>query len=195
MKVAIIEYNAGNTQSVAFALERLGIDPILTSDMDIIASADAVIFPGVGAAGAAMAHLRYSQLDTLIPTLQQPVLGICLGMQLLCAYSEEDKTECLGIIPTRVSRMVAKKVPHIGWNQISELTGPLFNGIAEQEAFYFVHSFSVSAGPYSTAKANYEGNFSAAVQKENFYGVQFHPEKSGPLGLAILENFISLARS
>ena len=194
MNVAIIKYNAGNIQSVKNALNRLGIEPKLTSDPEEVRAADKVIFPGVGEAASAMNYLREHNLDTTIRSLKQPVLAICLGMQLLCYTSEENDTKCLGILPNRVRRFTADnlKVPHTGWNNISKLASPLFAGVAENSSVYFVHGYFVETGKYSAAAASYGAEFSAAVSYENFYGVQFHPEKSGPVGAKILENFLKL---
>ncbi|MCI5081238.1 MAG: imidazole glycerol phosphate synthase subunit HisH [Saprospiraceae bacterium] len=195
MSVAIIDYNAGNVRSVLFAMERLGVQAQLTSDHAAIRSAEKVIFPGVGEANTTMRFLREKGLDKLIPTLQQPVLGICLGMQLLCRHSEENDTPCLGIIPQQVKRFVPKqgeKVPHMGWNQIADLKGGLFDESQENKYVYFVHSYFVEKGPYTTAICDYTLPYSAALQKDNFYATQFHPEKSGSVGAAILENFLKL---
>ncbi len=193
MKVAIIQYNAGNTCSVQYALERLSITPIITDDPDTIRTADKVIFPGVGAAGAAMNYLRQTKLDMLIPALQQPVLGICLGMQLLCNHSEEDDTACLGIINTTVQKFNGKeKTPQIGWNEIDQLKSPLFQNISPGSHMYYVHSYYVPSGPWSIAATEYMLPYSAAAQRNNFYGVQFHPEKSGKDGATVLSNFLKL---
>lgn len=194
MKVAIIRYNAGNTESVANALARLGIEPTLTDSPEAIAAADRVIFPGVGEASTAMDYLRRRRLDVLIPALTQPVLGICLGMQLLCSRSEEGDTECLGVVDSTVRRFESDtlKVPHIGWNRIRSLTSPLFRGIDEGVHMYFVHGYYVEFGPATTATCEYAGDFSAAVQSRNFHAVQFHPEKSGIVGERILRNFLEV---
>ncbi len=193
MKVAIIDYGAGNIQSVRFALERLGVHPLLSRDPEEIRNADRVIFPGVGAAGAAMKKLRESGLDSVIPELKQPVLGICLGMQLLCAGSEENETTGLGIFDTRALRFQpGVKVPHMGWNTIQGLKTPLFEGVDENTFVYSVHSYYVPKIPDVIAVTNYQCDYSAAISKDNFYGVQFHPEKSGPIGNKILSNFINL---
>ncbi len=193
MTVAIIQYNAGNTCSVQYALERLGVTPVITGDPDIIRAADKVIFPGVGAAGAAMQHLRRAKLDRLIPALQQPVLGICLGMQLFCNHSEEDDTACLGIINTTVQKFSGKeKIPQIGWNRIDQLKGSLFQGISPGSYMYYVHSYYVPPGAWTIATTEHTRPYSAAVQQNNFYGVQFHPEKSGKDGAALLSNFLKL---
>ena len=193
--VAIIDYNAGNVKSVQFALERLGVEAVLTSDVEHIRAADKVIFPGVGEASSTMANLRKTGLDQLIPTLTQPVLGICLGMQLMCEFSEEGNVDCLGIFPLKVRKFPtgqALKVPHVGWNNISALKGPIFQQLKEEEYMYFVHSFYVESGLETIAITDYVQPFSAALQKDNFYAVQFHPEKSGTAGATILNDFLSL---
>lgn len=193
MKIAVIDYKAGNVQSVLFALQRLGIEAELTADPNTIEQADKVIFPGVGEAGTTMKNLRERQLDTLIPTLQQPVLGICVGMQLLCEHSEEGNTDCLGIIPQRVLKFQAesgKKVPHMGWNSLDTVDGRLLD-TAMQEAFvYFVHSYYVEVGPYTIGQSTYTVPFSCALRKDNFWATQFHPEKSGSIGEKVLKNFL-----
>lgn len=194
MSVAIINYNAGNVRSVLFAMDRLGVDAVLTDDHAVIRSADKVIFPGVGEASTTMAYLREKGLDQLIPELTQPVLGICLGMQLLCAHSEENDTPCLGIIPQEVRRFRPQnqeKVPHMGWNAIRDTKTDLFSGVFDEQYVYFVHSFYVEQGPYTIATCDYIRSFSAAVQKDNFFATQFHPEKSGPVGERILTNFLN----
>jgi glutamine amidotransferase len=193
MKVAIIKYNAGNIRSVVFALERCGVNAIVTDDAAEINSADKIIFPGVGEASSAMRYLQSKNLDKLIVDLKQPVLGICLGMQLMCNYSEEGKTKCLGIIDADVKQFIGgEKIPHVGWNTINQLNTNLFNGIAENEYVYFVHGFYVPLNSFSIATANYIVNYSCAVQNGNFYAVQFHPEKSATVGEKILNNFLSL---
>ncbi len=193
MKIAIIKYNAGNIQSVAFALKRLGVRPIITDDQEIIKKADKVIFPGVGEASSTMNYLRQSKLDVLIPKLKQPVLGICLGMQLMCSYSTEGNTSCLGIFDEKVEKFPpANKVPHVGWNSISNLKSPLFKGLSENSYVYFVHSYFVNQSLFSIAECNYIKPFSAALQKNNFSATQFHPERSGKTGEIILKNFIAL---
>lgn len=195
MKVIIIDYNAGNVQSVLFALQRLGVEAALSSDPETIRSADKVIFPGVGEANTTMGYLRERRLDEVIRSLEQPVLGICLGMQLLCAHSEENDTECLGIIPQQVVRFRPKegeKIPHMGWNSIYNLSQPLFPDGLEQEYVYFVHSYFVETGPYTIATTDYVQPFSAALRKGNFMATQFHPEKSGAAGAAILQQFLNL---
>ena len=193
MKTAIIKYNAGNIQSVAFALERLGVKPIITDEPDIIAKADKVIFPGVGQASTTMNYLRQTKLYELIPKLTQPFLGICLGMQLMCNYSMEGNTPCLGIFDELIQRFpAANKVPHIGWNKLSNYKGPLFKDLTKDSYVYFVHSYFADQSQYSIAECNYIKPFSAALQKDNFFATQFHPERSGKTGEIILKNFIEL---
>lgn len=194
MKIAIVKYNAGNVESVKNALNRLNIEPILTDDAEELKSADKVVFPGVGEAASAMNYLRSKNLDAAIKSLTQPVLGICLGMQLLCRSSEENETECLGILPYRVRKFVSDdlKVPQMGWNNIFNLKSELFAGIEENSYVYFVHSFYVELGNETIAACDYAGKFSAAVNHKNFCAVQFHAEKSGAVGEKILENFLSL---
>jgi len=193
MKLVIIDYGAGNIKSIQFAFKRLGITAVLSSDIDEIKSADKIVFPGVGEASSAMKKLKNTGLDSLIPTLKQPVLGICLGMQLMCKYSEEGATKGLNIFDVDVVRFSsAVKVPQIGWNQISNLSSPLFKGVKEMEYQYFVHSFYVPSTNQQIATCNYETNYAASLQNNNFYGVQFHPEKSGKAGELILKNFINL---
>lgn len=191
--IAIIEYNAGNSRSVYNALKRLNCDVIITSDKSVIASADKVIFPGVGEASSAMKFLRKTGLDETIISLKQPVLGICLGLQLLCSYSEENDTECLGIFKNRVSTFpVDEPVPHMGWNNFTKVKGDLFKGIEASDNVYYVHSFYAEVSEESLATSQYMVEFSAALQKNNFYATQFHPEKSGDVGAKILQNFIEL---
>ena len=193
MNIALIDYGAGNVQSVKYALNRLGYEPILTKNHDEICSADKVIFPGVGSAKAAMEQLQQSGLDKLIPTLKQPVLGICVGMQLMCKYSHEGDVKCLGIIDTEVKRFeVDLKIPHMGWNSVSNFNSVLFNNIELQEQVYFVHSYYVPLNENTVAVTQYGIEFSAAVQKDNFYAVQFHTEKSGEVGSQILKQFLEL---
>ncbi|TDR25658.1 imidazole glycerol phosphate synthase subunit HisH [Flavobacterium cheniae] len=193
MKIAIIDYGAGNVQSVLFALERLGFVGIVTNDWITIKSADKVIFPGVGEASSAMKMLQESGLDVLIPTLKQPVLGICLGMQLMCKHSEEGNTNGLGIFDVNVVKFSQEvKVPQMGWNTIYNLKTPLFEGIKENEFMYLVHSYYASLSDNTIATTNYELEYSTALQRENFFGVQFHPEKSGIFGEQILKNFLNL---
>ena len=193
MKIVIIKYNAGNVCSVEFGLQRLGINAIITDDADEIISADKIIFPGVGAAGFAMDYLRERKLDVLIKNCKQPFLGICLGMQLLCKYSEENNTECIGVFDEAVKKFEGDiKVPQMGWNNIYDLQQLLFKGLNENEFVYFVHSYYVEKSLHTAATANYNLEYSAAIQKDNFYAVQFHPEKSGKAGEKILKNFIEL---
>ena len=193
MKIAIIDYGAGNVQSVLFALERLGFEGIVTNDWITIKSADKVIFPGVGEASSAMKMLQESGLDVLIPTLKQPVLGICLGMQLMCKYSEEGNTNGLGIFDVNVVKFSQEvKVPQMGWNTIYNLKTPLFERIKENEFMYLVHSFYAPLSENTIANTNYELEYSTALQRDNFFGVQFHPEKSGVFGEQILKNFLQL---
>lgn len=194
MKTVVIKYNAGNVQSVLFALERIGVNAVLSDDAETISNADKVIFPGVGEAGSAMQYLKEKKLDKVIKSLTQPVLGICLGMQLLCAHSEESNTECLGIFSEKVKHFPSdknNKVPHVGWNTIYNLKSPLFNNCKE-DYVYFVHSYYVETGVHSIAQCNYILPFSASIQKNNFYACQFHPEKSGSIGELILKNFMNL---
>ena len=194
MRVAIVKYNAGNIQSVSFALERLGISFSITDDAEEIKRADKVIFPGVGEASSAMNYLREGKLDNVIRSLRQPVLGICLGMQLLCRFSEENDTDCLGILPYNVRRFPDNgfKVPQIGWNNIFGLGSKLFEGIDEDSYVYFVHGYYVEQDTETIASADYGLGFSAAVRHKNFYAVQFHAEKSGAVGAKILENFLKI---
>lgn len=199
--IAIVKYNAGNIQSVLFALERLGVDAKVTDDQDELFAADKVIFPGVGAARSAMDSLKEKGLDAVIKQLKQPVLGICVGMQLLFEHSEESDTACLGIIPAKVKlfapslRQLAEsfKVPQVGWNQIYNLKTPLFAGVAENSNVYYVHSYYAEMNPYCIANTDYCLEYCGAVQKDNFYGVQFHTEKSAQTGDQILSNFLSLS--
>lgn len=193
MKIVIINYGAGNIQSIMFAIERLGYKAVLSNNPDEIKSADKVIFPGVGEASYAMKMLKESGLDTLIPTLKQPVFGICLGMQLMCNNSEEGNTEGLGIFDVDVIKFSPKvKVPQMGWNTIYNLKSDLFKGIAENEYMYLVHSFYAPICAETIATTHYELEYSSALENENFYGTQFHPEKSGDIGERILGNFLKL---
>ncbi len=193
MKIAIIDYGAGNVQSVLFALKRLGFDGIVSNDWNTIKTADKVIFPGVGEASSAMKMLVDSGLDVLIPTLKQPVLGICLGMQLMCKHSEEGNTNGLGIFDVNVVKFSNEvKVPQMGWNTIFNLKLPLFEGIKENEFMYLVHSFYAPLSENTIATTNYKQEYSTALQRDNFFGVQFHPEKSGVFGEQILKNFLNL---
>lgn len=191
--VAIIKYNAGNITSVKNALGRLGYANILTDDAAVIQAADKVIFPGVGEASSAMKYLQKKGLDEVILNLQQPVLGICLGQQLMCQHSEENDTKCLGIFPAKVRRFPPKeKVPHIGWNNFTELKSPVFKGVNKEDDVYFVHSYYAEITKDTTAICDYILPFGAAMQRDNFYATQFHPEKSGKIGEQILQNFLEL---
>ena len=191
--VAIIDYDAGNVRSLQFALERLGAESTLTDDALVIENADKIIFPGQGAAGKAMEKLKNKGLDKLIPKLKQPVLGICLGMQLLCESTEEDQAQGLGIVKGKVIRFSDRvKVPQMGWNSISSLKSPLFKGIEAGDFMYLVHSYFVPILPETIAQSDYNGPYSVALQKDNFYGVQFHPEKSSTTGSLLLKNFLDL---
>jgi imidazole glycerol-phosphate synthase subunit HisH len=197
MKIVIIKYNAGNVQSVLFALERIHVKAQVTDDPELIGSADKVIFPGVGEASTAMRYLRERKLDVLIQNLKQPVLGVCLGMQLLCTHSEENDVECLGIFQESVRKFrptpeQALKVPQTGWNNIYDLKSALFNGIPENSFCYSVHGYYAGLGQMTIAKTDYVQPYSSALHKGNFYGVQFHPEKSADTGERILNNFIQL---
>ena len=193
MKIAIINYGAGNIQSIQFALQRLGYQGVLTNNPNEILTADKVIFPGVGEASSAMKKLKESGLDQLIPTLKQPVLGICLGMQLLCNHSQESNTNGLGIFNVNVVKFTNKvKVPQMGWNTITNLKSELFNQISDDQYMYLVHSFYAPKCQETIAITNYEVEYSSALQKNNFYGVQFHPEKSGKIGEQILNNFLKI---
>ena len=193
MKIVIIDYGAGNIQSIQFAIKRLGFEAVLSKNSIEIQQADKVIFPGVGEASSAMKMLKESGLDQLIPTLKQPVLGICLGMQLMCKYSEEGNTNCLGIFDANVVKFSnVVKVPQMGWNTIFNLKSKLFENVNENEFMYLVHSFYVSNTDLVIANTNYEVKYASALQKNNFYGLQFHPEKSGKWGEKILYNFLNL---
>ena len=196
MKVAVVKYNAGNICSVINALHRIGVEPVVTDDPAVLAAADRVIFPGQGEASNTMAYLRKSGLDTVIRNLKQPVLGICIGQQLLCSHSEEGDTPCLGVFDSPVVRFPAvcgEKIPQIGWNTIENLSTPLFEGLKEGDFVYFVHSFYVPDCAESIARTTYGGvTYASALRCGNFYATQFHPEKSGDVGLRILHNFIHL---
>jgi glutamine amidotransferase len=193
MNIIIIDYGAGNIKSIQFAFKRLGVDAILSNNIDEIKTADKVIFPGVGEASSAMKMLQESGLDKIIPTLKQPVLGICLGMQLMCNFSEEGNTKGLGIFDVEIKRFSnAVKVPQMGWNTVSNLKSALFTGVKEKEFMYLVHSFYAENCIESIATTTYETAYAAALQKDNFYGVQFHPEKSSVAGEQLLKNFLAL---
>lgn len=196
MNIVIVKYNAGNIQSVLYALERIGTTAVVTDDVAQIQSADKVIFPGVGEASTAMNYLKERKLDEVIKNLRQPVLGVCLGMQLMCSFSEENNTECIGIFNEKVQRFSPAtpdvKVPQIGWNNIYDLKSHLFQNLKENSYCYFVHSYFAALGNETIATANYVQPYSAALHKDNFYGVQFHPEKSAEAGEQILKNFINM---
>ena len=191
--IAIIDYVAGNVKSVQNAVEKLGFETIITSDFEEIKNAEKVIFPGVGEASTAMKYMKKLKLDELIPTLKQPFLGICLGQQLLCNFSEEGNTKCLGIFDLNVKEFPATDiVPHMGWNNLQEMSGDLLDGISADDNLYFVHSYYCEIGENTTSECDYILPFSATLQKDNFYGTQFHPEKSGAVGAKILENFLNI---
>ena len=193
MNTIIIDYDAGNVKSLQFALERLGVKAILTNNNELIAASDRVIFPGQGEAISAMKKLKKYGLDQLIPELKQPVLGICLGMQLMCDKTEEGETNGLGIVPTKVIRFPnTVKVPQMGWNVVTHSNTGLFQGIEQGCYMYLVHSYFVPIEPETSAKSNYAGEYSVGIKKNNFYGVQFHPEKSGKAGSQLLENFLKI---
>ena len=193
MEISIIKYNAGNIQSVLFALERIGINAIVTDDIEVLQKSDKVIFPGVGEASSAMNYLKERKLDEVIVNLKHPVLGICLGMQLMCQHSEEGNTNCLGIFDNNIKLFSGDvKVPQIGWNNIYDLKTNLFKKVKENEYMYLVHSYYAEVSEHTIAKTNYGLEYSSSLQKNNFYGVQFHPEKSSDAGQTILENFIKL---
>lgn len=198
MNIVIIKYNAGNVASVQFALERLGIVAVVSDDAAVISAADKVIFPGVGEASSAMRSLRSASLDTVVKNLTQPVLGICLGMQLLCAHSEEGDTDGLGIFDTRVRRLADNnykgelKIPHMGWNSIRNLKGKLYKGVPEEAFVYYVHGYCADMCEQTNCVTDYIRPFSGGLEKNNFYGVQFHPEKSGVAGEMIIRNFLDL---
>ncbi|MGY6742993.1 MAG: imidazole glycerol phosphate synthase subunit HisH [Cecembia sp.] len=197
MKVAVIKYNAGNVQSVLYALERLGTEAVLTDNIETISKADKVIFPGQGEASTAMKYLKERKLDQLIPELKQPFFGVCLGQQLLCDFSEENNTSCLGVFPVKVKRFIPEntvefKVPHVGWNNVFDKKGPLFEGLGDQSYVYYVHSYFCELSEFTIAKTHYIHDFAALMQKDNFYAMQAHPEKSGLVGERILSNFLQL---
>lgn len=192
----IVKYNAGNIQSVLYAMERIGAEAVVTDDHALIRGADRVIFPGVGEASTAMNYLRERGLDQLLRELTQPVLGICLGMQLMCAHSEENDTECLGIFAEPVEKFLpgesGLKVPQIGWNEVTDTRSRIFKNIPDGSYFYFVHSYYAASGEHTIGTTNYTLPYSAALYRDNFYGVQFHPEKSAAAGEQLLKNFIAL---
>ncbi len=191
--IAIVKYNAGNIRSVKNALDRIGVESILTDDPEQLRSAEKVIFPGVGEAKSAMNYLKERKLDKVLISLKQPFLGICLGMQLMCSYSEERDTECLGIFDEKVKKFPPKGlVPHMGWNNFNAVEGPLFEGISKTENMYFVHSYYVEVGDDTVGETDYLIPFTSAMHKDNFYGVQFHPEKSADSGRKLIENFLNL---
>lgn len=191
--IAIIDYGAGNVKSVENAVRKLGFETVITSDFEQIRNAKKVIFPGVGEASTAMNYLKQRNLDTLIPTLKQPFLGICLGQQLLCDFSEEGNTKCLGIFNLKVKEFPPTDiVPHMGWNNLQQIKGGLLEGISTEDNFYFVHSYYCELGENTTSECDYILPFSATLQKDNFYGTQFHPEKSGDIGSKMLENFLKI---
>lgn len=196
MNVAIVKYNAGNIFSVVNALRRLGVEPVLTDDAETLQKADRVLFPGQGEASTTMQYIREHRLDGIIRSLRQPVLGICIGQQLLCQHSEEGDTDCIGVFPLEVKRFQPlqheEKVPQMGWNSIHHLSTPLFEGIDEGAFIYNVHSFYVPVSDYTIATCDYIHPYSAALHKDNFYTCQFHPEKSGDVGSRIIENFLNL---
>jgi glutamine amidotransferase len=196
MNTVIIQYNAGNIQSVLYALERLGVQATVTDNPELIQKADKVIFPGVGEASTAMQYLQDRSLDKLIKTLKQPVLGICLGMQLMCAYSEENDTSCLGIFETQVKKFqpldASIKVPQIGWNTLTDVKSNLFEGVHDGDYAYFVHGYYAALGVHTIATTHYIAPYSSALLSNNFYGVQFHPEKSAKVGEKIIQNFLNL---
>ncbi|MCB0336154.1 MAG: imidazole glycerol phosphate synthase subunit HisH [Bdellovibrionales bacterium] len=195
MSIAIVDYNAGNILSVCNALQRLHCEFVVTNEPSVIGAARGVIFPGVGEAQSAMGNLRRLGLDTCLAQLNQPVLGICVGMQLLCAHSEEGDTDGIGVFSEAVKKFtLLKKVPHVGWNAVVDTRGPLFENIPEGSYFYFVHSFCADVGAHTIGSCDYEQTFSAALQRDNYYAVQFHPEKSGTVGASLLKNFVGLCQ-
>jgi glutamine amidotransferase len=198
MKVVLIKYNAGNVQSVLYALERLGVEAELTDDPEKIRSADRVIFPGQGEASSAMNYLKERNMDQLIREIKQPFLGVCLGLQLLCTHSEENDTDCLGIFPVKVKRFVSsvlekEKVPHVGWNSLENLVeNPLLQNLPDSKFMYYVHSFYAELGEHTQATTTYIHDFTAILHRDNYWAIQAHPEKSGALGEKLLENFLAL---
>jgi glutamine amidotransferase len=196
MNLVIIKYNAGNIRSVDYALQRLGVNAVITDDHEMIQSADKVIFPGVGEAKTTMQYLKQNRLDEVIVNLKQPVLGVCLGLQLMCKHSEEGDTNCLNIFPIQVKKFQPTnnivKVPHMGWNALHSLQSPLFDGIKELDFVYYVHSFYAELSDFTIAQSSYIHPFSAALHRDNFYATQFHPEKSAAVGSKIIQNFIEI---
>lgn len=196
MEVAIVKYNAGNIFSVVHALNRLGVEPIITDDPEILSKSDKILFPGQGHAKTTMAYIREHKLDEVICNLKQPVLGICVGQQLMCRHSEEGDVDCLGIFDVDVKKFLPQgkdeKVPHMGWNSLSQLKGSLYQGMPENQFVYFVHSFYVPVCEWTLAESDYIHPFSASLHRDNFYATQFHPEKSGSAGELILKNFLDL---
>lgn len=193
MNVVIVNYNAGNVQSVTYALNRLGVEPILSDNPEVINGADKIIFPGVGEASTAMRFLKANGLDTVIKGLKQPVFGVCLGLQLMCQHSEENDTDCLGIFDVKVKKFEPKlKVPQMGWNTLTEMDSPLFKDLPADPYVYYVHSYYAEMSDYTVAQTDYVNPFSAALHKDNFYALQAHPEKSGKVGEKILSNFLLL---
>ena len=199
MDVAIVKYNAGNIGSVENAVRRMGIEPMVTDDVEKIQRADRVIFPGQGEAHSTMAYLKAHRLDEVIVGLKQPVLGICIGMQLLCRHSEEQDTDCLGVFDVDVKRFIPQrhedKVPQMGWNTVEDTKSELFAGFEKPEFVYFIHSFYVPKCDWTIATTDYIQPYSSALHKDNFFATQFHPEKSGKVGELILKNFIEMRRS
>ncbi len=198
MKVVLIKYNAGNVQSVLYALERLGVEAELTDDLEKISAADRVIFPGQGEASSAMAYLKERNLDQVIRNIKQPFLGVCLGLQLLCTHSEENDTDCLGIFPIKVKRFIPsvsgqEKVPHVGWNSLENLVdNPLFKDLPESKFMYYVHSYYAELGEHTLATTSYIHDYTAILHRDNYWAIQAHPEKSSTLGEKLLENFLAV---
>ncbi|MFN6374892.1 MAG: imidazole glycerol phosphate synthase subunit HisH [Chitinophagia bacterium] len=196
METVVIKYNAGNLRSVGYALQRLGVEPVVSDDPEIILNARRIIFPGVGEASTAMSYLKERGLDKVILGATQPFLGICLGMQLMCLHSAENNTACLGIFEEKVHKFIpnhGEKVPQIGWNTINNVKSDLFHSIPEESYCYFVHGYYAGIGEHTIARTDYCGEYSAALHKDNFYGVQFHPEKSATVGEQILRNFLNIS--
>lgn len=192
MKIGIIKYNAGNTFSVSCALNRIGITPTISDDTKVLSTMDKIIFPGVGSAASAMKYLKEKELDLFIKDCKKPLLGICLGLQLLCEKSEEGDTECLGIFPQNVKKFRTTKVPQIGWNKVKNLQTSLFTDIPKSSFVYFVHSYYAELGKHTISSTTYEESYSSALNKDNFYATQFHPEKSADIGEKILQNFVEI---